>query len=146
MLAAQQRHPLLATGDEQRLQGQFVTQPFAAGDQFLFAGALAGDRLELRQIGGDEGGAPVGGEVPPFGVHQHRLAGLARQGDELLGAAQCPLAVVGEDHRIGLGKQLFEALEQIGAVVAWKAVLEVEADELLMATQHPQLGHGGGAG
>ena len=55
----QERHPLLAAGDEQPLQPDLLAQPFAPFHECLIAGAASRHGLELGAVGGDEGRAPV---------------------------------------------------------------------------------------
>jgi hypothetical protein len=82
LAGAQQRHALLAAGDQQRAQVQLGHQCLAFFQQGLFIRHRPHHRLELGQIGGQQGGAPVAAEVAALGVHQHRHAGFAGQGDQ----------------------------------------------------------------
>ncbi len=140
---AQQGHAALAAGDQQRLQFQFPTQRLAPGHQIVLAVAAPRHRLEFVQVRGEQGGAAVTGKVGALGVDQHRLAGGARRGDQSLHRAQRSLAVVGEHHRIGGGQAPIEIGQQFRRVVALETVLEIAADQLLVAAHHAQLGNGG---
>jgi hypothetical protein len=138
-----QAHPVLATGDQQRLDPAIFDQGLGAADQVLGIGAAADHGLEFGEVGGDQGRPAVDREIPALGIHQHRDTGLAGGLDQHMWSAQGALAVIREDHRRRTRKLRAVQGQQVARLQARKSVLEVEPDQLLVAADDPQLGNGG---
>ncbi len=146
LAGAQQGHALLAAGDQQGTQIQLGHQCLAFFQQGLFVRHRPHHRLELGQIGGQQGGAPVAAEITALGVHQHRHAGLAGQGDQPGAVAQGALGVIGQHQGAAAGQPAFHLLGERRRVLVLEGLLEIQPQQLLLAADHAQLGDGGQPG
>ncbi|MND95865.1 hypothetical protein D3C80_881310 [compost metagenome] len=139
---ADQGHAILGTGHQQGVQLEALDQLQPLGDQLLFALHLAHHGLEFGHVGGQQGGAAILLEIRPLGIHQHRDAGGAGAGNHARHVVQGALAVVGEDHHVGPWQRLLHLAHQQAGVHVVEGLFEIEAQQLLVAGQHPQLGDG----
>ncbi|MNZ61179.1 hypothetical protein D3C78_792680 [compost metagenome] len=136
---------MLATGHQQRTQLQLGEQLEALGNQLGLIRAATDHRLELSQVGSDQAGTAIDGKILALGIGQHRDVARPRGLDQCLVVLQRTLAVIGEDQHPDLVQQLRHVGEQ-GIGIGGERLLEVQAQQLLVAAHHPQLDDGRLAG
>ena len=137
----QQRHPLLGAGHQQRRQLEVSNDLHAAFNQFFFGFALARHRFELREVWRQQRRAAIALKIGAFRVNQHRHVSVTRQLNHRLHARQRTFSVVGQHQRTDITQRLVNALVQRLRINAFKPFFKVEADQLLVARQHAQLGN-----
>jgi hypothetical protein len=136
----QQGHALFAAGDQQGLQVQLGAQGLAPGDQRGLVRAGADHGLELGQVGLDDGGAAVAGKVGALRVHHHRHAPGPGQGDQGRHVGEGALGVVGQHQHVDALQVGGQGIAPPGGVAGVETLLEIQADQLLVARDDPQLG------
>ena len=143
-LGAEQRHPVLSPGDQERRAADLV-QHLGAGvnDLVLVPRRDPGRRLELLAVRGHDVEAEVARVVGPLGIGEDRLAlrlGVAARGGQDL-ARQHTLAVVAADDAVHVGEALGDPLdEQLLQLVADPlTLLAIDAQDLLRVGDDPQL-------
>ena len=136
----QQRHPLLRARHQQRRQFEFGDELHAALNDLRFILALAHHRFKLREVRGEQRRAAIAFEIGAFRIDQHRHARFACESDHGLDAGQRPFGIVRKDQRANRAQRLLNALVHRLRIDAGEALFKVEADQLLIARQHPQLG------
>ena len=138
---AQQGHPLFAAGDQQGLQVQIPDQLLALGDQILFILDLPRHSFELAEIGRQQGSATVMTEIGTLGIHQDRDTGLPGQGNQSRAITQGPFGVIGENQSTAMDQLVFHPVGEGRRVLVMEGFLEIQAQQLLLAADHPQLGN-----
>jgi len=136
----EQGHALFAAGHQQGLQVQLGAQGLAAGDQGGLVRAVADHGLELGQVGLDDGGAAVTGKVGALRVHHHRHPPGPGQGDQGRHIGEGALGVVGQHQYVDALQVGGQGIGHPRGVAGVETLLEIQADELLVARDDPQLG------
>ena len=143
----QQGHAVFAAGYQQGLQVQLVHELLSLGHQLALGPAGADHRFQLVQVGGEQGGAPVAGEVAALGVHQHRHGAGPGDLDKGLRPRQRALGVVRQHQHLAAIQQLRQVRdESLHVGRCRRRLLEIQANKLLVPADYPQLGNGWATG
>ena len=116
---------------------------FAARQQIGIVRRRTRDRFEFGDVGGQQRRAGVARVVGALGIDQHTLAGSTRAPDQRGHFDQGALAVVGTDHDVAIIQALRKLLPQrrtIEGARLREGLLEIHAQQLLVARHHAQLG------
>ena len=139
--ACQQGHAFFATGHQDRVHVQRIAQGDAALLNLSLGRAMPDHRLELGQVGCNQGRATIALEVRALGVHDHRLAGGARRLHQIGRATQHTLGIIGQDHRIDIRQARSKIGLQRLSIPVGKVIFKIQTNQLLMARQDAQLGN-----
>jgi len=134
-----QSHSMFAAGKEQRLEAELVAQSLGAPLEVLLVLPGADHPAELVEVRGDDVHALVARIVVTLRIGEHAPAGLARRAHHLRDVREAPFAVVGENHRVAFGERALEFLELGREHLARRGLLEIDAQELLLAADDAQL-------
>ena len=137
-------HAVLAPGNQHRLDAAVPAQGGRPFDEFLIGRAASDDALEFAQVGRDQAGAPIGCEITSLRIDDHGTTRTAGGLDQRAGIAQCALRVIGQNHCPAPFEQWLVQGQQVARLDAREAVLEIQANELLVPTDHAQLADRGG--
>ena len=129
-----QAHPLLRARDEQRRRRRAAARSACAFAVISRVVAPAPDDLpELAAIGRDHRRAAIPVPVVALRIDQHRLSRGARALDHRRDVREPALAVVGQDHEIGVREQPVEVGELGREHLVRRRGLEIDAQQLLLA-------------
>src|SRR3954468_19626528 len=134
-----QSHPMFAAGEEKRLEAELVAQALGAPLEVLFVLPGADHPAQLVEVRGDDAHALVARIVVTLRIGEHAPAGLARRAHHLRDVREAPFAVVGENHSIAFAERALEFLELGREHLARRGLLEIDAQELLLAADDAQL-------
>ena len=132
---------MLAPGHQQGFEVQLGAQRLATGDQRGLVRTGADHRLELGQVGFDDGGAAITGKVRALRIDHHRNAPRPRRGDQGRHVGQGALGVIGQHQHVHAVEMRSEGGADARRVTGIERLLEIQANQLLVAGDDAQLGN-----
>ena len=143
LIFREQCHAFFRASQQQRIDRQPLTQLAYFLFQFLLARPAPHHIAQLAAIGRQEAGLRVALVVIALRINQHRKARRPGGFDHALDVGQTAFAIVTHDDDVVILQQCFELFEFVAQHLVARLCLEIDADQLLLASDDAQLDGGG---